>query len=201
MLLLLSSSLARDARAATFMRVPKTGSTTVLSMLKHSNGVGVVDHADGCRNVQHCNGSTIRNDTVVAALRNPYVRFESQMAHMASKGLSATTILKQARCGADVTPRCLIDEVNRLCKRIHRVILWPQTMWIGASTLVVCVSEDRATTIARWSRLLRALRMDTPVPANVDMNTREYVPNTTSHRRTVDTYYGQDVSLWNAMCA
>ena len=197
----MAALLSSSCQPITYMRAPKTGSTTMLSILRPIEAVIMRDHADGCRHIQYCNGSTVTGVSV-AALRDPYLRFESQLAHIAEKSpsVSMISILNQIKC-TSFTTKCVVDEVNRVYKLFHRVVVWPQSVWIGASTLILCVSENPERTLTRWKRLLNGLGVHVNITSSTRKNAREHTTNTETHQKLVEKYYSEDVALWNSFCA
>ena len=60
-----------------YMRVSKSGSTTVKSLIAHNKRIRIFDHNDGCRNVEHCNGTIVdqMDGVTVAAPGTPTIVF------------------------------------------------------------------------------------------------------------------------------
>ena len=179
------------------MRVPKTGSTTIINILqKYKEQIKIFDHNDGCRNIQKCNGTVVGGVTV-ASLRDPYIRFESQVAHLKQRNVNMFDILARTNCNGSST--CMVHSVNKLYRKSHRVIMWPQSMWIGPSTFVICVSENETKTISRYKRFLSSFDINVTV-SNSRRNSGASHNRTNSHRRDVEKYYPMDLQLWNTLC-
>lgn len=184
----------------TYMRIPKTGSTTMMNYIKHSHlTIHVRDHGDGCRNIDFCNASKVSSsEMVMAALRNPYERFHSQVAHMKAKdGFDMINFIQSIPC---VSWTCLIHEINKRYHKNHRVIMWPQRMWISLNTMIVCVSSDSYKTNIRWSRSLSSV-LKSHVNISGQYNDRIYdTTNNTTFKLLTEMYYAEDVDLWNTHC-
>ena len=181
----------------TYMRVPKSGSTTMMHALSNHPKIRVHDHGDGCRVIRECNGSTVSGISVVA-LRNPYIRFESQLVHLAQRNTSMLDVLRRTHC-VDPTSDCIVREINAIYTRSHRVIFWPQSLWIGASSIIVCVSSNPATTIDRWARVLAAFDIHIK-HSSMRKNALDHPNPNVAHRHWVERYYKYDLELWDRFC-
>lgn len=88
----------------------------------------------------------------------------------------------------DADPSCMVQNINNIYTKNHRNIMWPQSMWIGPSTLIICgeyaakrsrIREKRHSVEQRWSRSGTSLALS---------KTIKYVIETILLRVFSDTY-------------
>lgn len=83
----LASQVNSSQKLFRYMRVPKTGSTSLrpqlMTCMKRNPNVAYHEHSGGCRPVTACNGSEYTaKDVVFGVIREPCARFESLYAHL-----------------------------------------------------------------------------------------------------------------------
>ena len=127
--------------ATDYFRIPKTGSSSLLLQLRtcHSH-ITVHDHADGCRDMSWCNASFLdRNKTPFAVVREPCDRFESQFDALKNKGwLFEGRVRSLDAFLAWLEPASKIDALNKHVRSSHRVILYPQSLFVSEKSVVYC---------------------------------------------------------------
>ena len=205
-----------------FYRIPKTGSTallkTVLPELR-CESVTVHDHRTGCPDLSWCNGSLeigiLPTQSIFATIRHVCSRLESQWQHMvradrAQFGHCKTpeqflALLQNwtagcpgKRAGVD----CKVRAINRVYRRSHRVILWPQAFYMSPRTMPICYHpqflEERIQNQVEAITSCKA-----PPQENIEayMNVREYNSSMTLRVCAgAARLYDEDDQIWHMHC-
>ena len=204
-----------------FYRIPKTGSSTLLTILPRlrCEGVTVHNHNDGCRHLSWCNGSELQGvlptQPIFVTVRHVCSRFESQWAHMKDhdhtfvrkyKTLEQFLELLQnwtAGCPAGIAGvHCKVNQINRRYPPNHRVALWPQAFYMARRAMPICY-HPRFLEERIQSQVAALTSCKAPFQETISLyrNVREHTSSVTpSICAGVARLYDEDDRLWHRHC-
>ena len=198
--------------------------------------VHIHDHKNGCLDLQSCNGSCLSPlpSASFAVIRDPCARFLSVTAHMQlvqspvldlgqpSFSQSVEKLLDFYRgsgCRGNTDPVCLTKYINRFTTAnftspkntipmwMHRVILYPQSFYVGRDTEIVCFKNDDILPDL-FERLSGPARCNLPKAVVEEIEGRSISKMNNPHPTKVDPLVCKEVrdllacdtSMWDRSC-
>lgn len=230
-----AGAVDREGKHLEYFRMPKTGSTWMMRFFTttgakpcktngHDARLWLHDHGKGCeKDPRSCNASMVDKDGVVlAVIREPVDHFASQYDHMRKNFVKLSYAIEGERpfyewlaktfkgCG---DPHCRVKRLVESYSELHRVILYPQSLFVGDpdAAEIVCYAkegehmlDDVNDVLDKYILPKGTCHVPEPGPESERVNRDKNHPDGHSvgfTRAEICALYPEDCALWERMCA